>query len=88
MKKLAPEWVRTSDPVIRSPARYHWTTAPANSKGQITSIAAIGNNLRSSDIPTELNTLGNGTCVNGINRFDCHLHCAAGYTGTICETGR
>ena len=30
MTKLAPEWVRTSDPVIRSPARYHWTTAPAS----------------------------------------------------------
>ena len=29
MTKLAPEWVRTSDPVIRSPARYQWTTAPA-----------------------------------------------------------
>ena len=29
MAKLAPEWVRTSDPVIRSPARYRWTTAPA-----------------------------------------------------------
>ena len=28
MTKLAPEWVRTSDPVIRSPARYCWTTAP------------------------------------------------------------
>ena len=27
--KLAPEWVRTSDPVNRSPARYRWTTAPA-----------------------------------------------------------
>ena len=27
--KLAPECVRTSDPVIRSPARYRWTTAPA-----------------------------------------------------------
>ena len=27
MTKLAPEWVRTSDPVIRSPARYRWTTA-------------------------------------------------------------
>ena len=27
--KLAPEWVRTSDPVIRSPARYRWTTVPA-----------------------------------------------------------
>ena len=26
---LAPEWVRTNDPVIRSPARYRWTTAPA-----------------------------------------------------------
>ena len=24
MTKLAPEWVRTSDPVIRSPARYRW----------------------------------------------------------------
>ena len=30
MTKLAPEWVQTSDPVIRSPARYHWTTAPAS----------------------------------------------------------
>ena len=29
MTNLAPEWVRTSDPVIRSPARYRWTTAPA-----------------------------------------------------------
>ena len=29
MTKLAPEWVRTSDPVIRSPARYRWSTAPA-----------------------------------------------------------
>ena len=28
MTKLAHEWVRTSDPVIRSPARYRWTTAP------------------------------------------------------------
>ena len=28
MTKLAPEWVRTIDPVIRSPARYRWTTAP------------------------------------------------------------
>ena len=27
--KLAPEWVRTSGPVIRSAARYRWTTAPA-----------------------------------------------------------
>ena len=25
--KHTPEWVRTSDPVIRSPARYLWTTA-------------------------------------------------------------
>ena len=30
MTKLSPEWVRTSDPVIRSPARYRWTTAPAD----------------------------------------------------------
>ena len=29
MTKLAPEWVRTSELVIRSPARYRWTTAPA-----------------------------------------------------------
>ena len=29
MRKLAPEWVRTSDPVIRSPARYRWTTTPS-----------------------------------------------------------
>ena len=37
MTKLAPEWVRTSDPVIRSPARYRWTMAPAYSKlGEIT----------------------------------------------------
>ena len=31
MTKLAPEWVRTNDPVIRSPARYRWATAPAKS---------------------------------------------------------
>ena len=30
MMKLAPEWVRTSDPVIRSPARNRWTTTPAS----------------------------------------------------------
>ena len=35
MTKLAPEWVRTSDPVIRSPARYRWTTAPACTKGVV-----------------------------------------------------
>ena len=29
MTKIAPEWVRTNDPVIRSPARYRWSTAPA-----------------------------------------------------------
>ena len=29
MTKLAPERVRISDPVIRSPARYRWTTATA-----------------------------------------------------------
>ena len=34
MTKLAPEWVRTSDPVIRSPARYRWTTAPAGGGGR------------------------------------------------------
>ena len=34
MTKLAPEWVRTSDPVIRSPARYRWTTAPAYPLGE------------------------------------------------------
>ena len=27
--KLAPEWVRTNDPVIRSSAHYRWATAPA-----------------------------------------------------------
>ena len=32
MTKLAPEWVRTNDPVIRSPARYRWTTAPATKR--------------------------------------------------------
>ena len=33
MTKLAPEWVRTRDPVIRSPARYHRATAPARAAG-------------------------------------------------------
>ena len=28
MIKLAPEWFRTNEPVIRSPARYLWTMAP------------------------------------------------------------
>ena len=36
MTKLAPEWVRTSDPVIRSPARYRWTTAPARFEREAT----------------------------------------------------
>ena len=27
-----PEWPRPTDPVIRSPARYLWTTAPAHVK--------------------------------------------------------
>ena len=30
MMKLGPEWFRTSDPVIRRPERYRWTTAPAH----------------------------------------------------------
>ena len=34
MTKLAPEWVRTDDPVIRSPERYRWTTAPASDHGK------------------------------------------------------
>ena len=29
MTTLTPVWVRTSGPVIRCPARYRWTTAPA-----------------------------------------------------------
>ena len=29
MTKLAPEWIRTSDPVIRSRARYRWTMVTA-----------------------------------------------------------
>ena len=33
MTKLTPEWVRTSDPVIRSPVRYRWTTAPGCVRG-------------------------------------------------------
>ena len=36
MTKLALEWVRTSDPVVRSPARYRWTTAPAHVQQGIT----------------------------------------------------
>ena len=35
MTKLAPEWVRTSDPEIRSPVRYRWTTAPATKWQQL-----------------------------------------------------
>ena len=51
MTKLAPEWVRTSDPVIRSPARYRWTTAPANrQKGE------IGTNGKSSGKGNEYKT--------------------------------
>ena len=34
MTKLAPEWVRTSDPVIRSPARYRFKSDLAISKYQ------------------------------------------------------
>ena len=28
--KHAPEWVRTSDPVIRNPAWYLWSTVPTS----------------------------------------------------------
>ena len=38
MTKLAPEWVQTSDPVIRSPARYRWATAPAEHEQEQTYI--------------------------------------------------
>ena len=41
MRKLAPEWVRTIDTVIRSPARYRWTTAPANTAHQATDPACL-----------------------------------------------
>ena len=41
MTKRAPEWVRTSDPVIRSPARYRWTTPPPCGSGRITIFPAI-----------------------------------------------
>ena len=34
MTKLAPEWVRTSDPVIRSPARYRWTSGARHTAGR------------------------------------------------------
>ena len=34
MTKLAPGSFRTSDTVIRSPARYRWTTAPASHSDQ------------------------------------------------------
>ena len=49
MTKLAPEWVRTSDPVIRSPARYRWTTAPALPKLLETVLVSLSNdnNIRS-----------------------------------------
>ena len=40
MTKLAPEWVRTSDPVIRSPARYRWTTAPASQQEEEASLGS------------------------------------------------
>ena len=40
MTKLAPEWVRTSDPVIRSPACYRWTMAPAPTLSQRPAVAA------------------------------------------------
>ena len=54
MTKLAPEWVQTSDPVIRSPARYRWTTAPAdlsggelptNANGRMSPIRAVEENI-------------------------------------------
>ena len=35
MTKLAPEWVRTNDPVIRSPAVACWATATAPAPEQL-----------------------------------------------------
>ena len=53
MTKLAPEWVRTSDPVIRSPVRYRWTTAPAlrhdmniNNNNSITELLSNNSHLK------------------------------------------
>ena len=58
MTKLAPEWVRTSDPVIRSPARYRWTTAPAciNVMGRCIVMVARGSmyDIRQSRAPRRL----------------------------------
>ena len=48
MTKLAPEWVRTNDPVIRSPARYRWATAPT---ADSTPIYESIENLDNSRIP-------------------------------------
>ena len=55
MTKLAPEWVQTSDPVIRSPACYYWTTAPAQSipeKRYLIMAFALRDEGRFSVIPT------------------------------------
>ena len=46
MTKPAPEWVRTSDPVVRSPARYRWTTAPTPNGDEIPGDRCITDAIR------------------------------------------
>ena len=61
MTKLAPEWVQTSDPVIRSPACYRWTTAPACHAfhGYIhTEYGYLINLYSEADIATNIHTYG------------------------------
>ena len=45
MTKLAPEWVRTSDQVIRSPVRYLCTTAPADSLSWTNHISNVNSKI-------------------------------------------
>ena len=64
MTKLGPEWVRTSDPVIRSPARYRWTTAPAWRAGRKMRLA-VENNRSLKKSSHELVVTGNGMVSGG-----------------------
>ena len=69
MTKLAPEWVRTCDPVIRSPARYRWTTAPALAKSreirvEVHASAVDGKSSRSVRSVTRSNRLSHVSSVS------------------------
>ena len=74
MTKLAPDWVRTSDPVIRSPARY--LTEHRNTKCGLWNVSQMRYHMDKSSNPiTYFPLTGNGVykwCPNISKQYDEH----------------